>query len=406
MKNYDEMARDVLRRVEENKQVQQKKRKQLKQVLVPVVSLCLVALIGVGVWQGGWLFGDGITASNDQYEDNTAVGGDVAAEQETAKTTGQTAKKTTAATQAVQGTAPKAASAVGSVLLSVNPEIEIQYDKEGLVVALIGKNADGKAVVAKCTEFKGKTVEEITEVLVQLIYDGGYLNNKVEGNDKNVVVKMEKDSKEPKKDFLKGAVNGANRAIQKHKGKSRAMKIEQKELDKEGMIGLEKAKELLFAQLGLNEATFTNKEYEIKRNGCYEFEFTVNGIEYEFKVDCYTGKVIKSEIEVDDDDDKKGHHGNKFDDDDDRYDDDRYDDDDDDDDRYDDDRYDDDDDDDRYDDDRYDDDDDDDRYDDDDDDDDDDKKGYGRPYQKTSGTRGTGTKGTKPATKATAKAAA
>ena len=37
---------------------------------------------------------------------------------------------------------------VGTVLLSVNPEIEMDYDEVGNVVALTGLNEDGKAVLA------------------------------------------------------------------------------------------------------------------------------------------------------------------------------------------------------------------------------------------------------------------
>ena len=41
-----------------------------------------------------------------------------------------------------------AGGSVGTVLLSVNPEIEIDYDKAGNVVALTGPNADGQGVLA------------------------------------------------------------------------------------------------------------------------------------------------------------------------------------------------------------------------------------------------------------------
>ena len=40
---------------------------------------------------------------------------------------------------------------VGTLLLSVNPEIEMDYDASGNVVALTGRNEDGQAVLAACT---------------------------------------------------------------------------------------------------------------------------------------------------------------------------------------------------------------------------------------------------------------
>lgn len=47
-------------------------------------------------------------------------------------------------------------SSVGTVLLSVNPEIEMDYDEVGNVVALTGLNEDGKAVLASYTGYERK----------------------------------------------------------------------------------------------------------------------------------------------------------------------------------------------------------------------------------------------------------
>ena len=133
-------------------------------------------------------------------------------------------------------------------------------------------------------------------------------------------------------------------------------------LDRAKKIALEKAP----SGTALVEISLDNDDDDWDDRAHYEGEMRNGNIEYEFKIDAYTGEILKWETDRNDDD--------RYDDDrydDDRYDDDRYDDDRYDDDRYDDDRYDDD----RYDDDRYDDD-DDDRYDDDDDRYDDDDDGW------------------------------
>lgn len=44
-----------------------------------------------------------------------------------------------------------AGRAVGTVLLSVNPEIEVEYDGQGLVLEIEGINDDGKSVVSGYT---------------------------------------------------------------------------------------------------------------------------------------------------------------------------------------------------------------------------------------------------------------
>lgn len=53
MKNYDEMANDVLRRIEEHKIVQRNRRKTISRIVTPLCCFCMVAMLGFGMWQGG-----------------------------------------------------------------------------------------------------------------------------------------------------------------------------------------------------------------------------------------------------------------------------------------------------------------------------------------------------------------
>ena len=305
-------------------------------------------------------------------------------------------------------------AAAGTMLLSVNPEIEIDYDDKGKVLEIEGKNDDGKNVVKGYTSYEGKDCEAVVKELVEKIYEGGYFEKTVGGHEKNIVVKLAEGSKYPDDDFLEDVAEGVRGAVKNCHLESSAITVDEDDYAENGYIGLEKAKELVLAQLGLKEATFTDREYSLD-DGVYELEFTANGVEYEFEVNAVTGKILEADYEHNDDwkdydDDKDDDHDDDRDDDkddkddiddkddkddkdddqDDRYDDDddddrpaatakptskpsvkpNYNDDDDDDDRYDDDRYENDDDD-RYDDDK---DDDNDRDDDDKDDDHDDDK--------------------------------
>ncbi len=52
MKNYNEMANDVLRRIGEYEIEQRNRRKIMKKVIIPICCFCLVALFGIGLWQG------------------------------------------------------------------------------------------------------------------------------------------------------------------------------------------------------------------------------------------------------------------------------------------------------------------------------------------------------------------
>lgn len=292
------------------------------------------------------------------------------------------ANDSSAAGAPTTGTSSSTTASAGTILLSVNPEIEMEYDGKGRVVSLEGLNDDGKKVLTGYTGFEGRECDDVAAELVKKIYDGGYFSNKVDGHTPNIVVKLSEGSQYPDDDFLEDVAEEVRGAVKVCSLDASAITVDQDDYDdKNGYIGLEKAKELVLAQLGLDEATFTDREYDLD-DGVYEMEFTANGTEYEFEVNAVTGKI--EEADYDRNDDWNGYDDDRDDDDNDDSDDkdDKDDKDDDNDDRYDDDRYESDDDkddndddddssDDRYDDDRYENDDD---KDDDNDDDDDDRR--------------------------------
>lgn len=84
--------------------------------------------------------------------------------------------------------------AVGTVLLSVNPEIEVEYDKSGLVLEIEGLNKDGKTVVKDVKDYQGKDCRTVVNELVREIYDDGYFEKTVDGHTKNIVLKLEEGS--------------------------------------------------------------------------------------------------------------------------------------------------------------------------------------------------------------------
>ena len=259
-------------------------------------------------------------------------------------------------------------SAAGTLLLSVNPEIEVEYDKQGLVLEIEGLNDDGKSVISQYQDYQGKACAEVVRELVQQIHQGGYFENQLAGHTRNIVVKLEDGSVCPNGEFLEEVADGVREAVNQIGISSVPMMVGTDDLDDQGRIGTAKARELALNQMGLTDAVFSEGEYELD-DGIYELEFTADGVEYEYEVDAITGKVLEADYDRNDD----WHAWNdddQYDDDwDDQYDDDwddQYDDDwDDEDDQYDDDW---DDEDDQYDDDW---DDDDDQYDDDWDDEDD-----------------------------------
>ena len=66
MKNYNEMANDVLRRIGEHETEQRNRRKTVSRILTPLCCFCLVALLGFGMWQGGMFGATPPTISGEQ----------------------------------------------------------------------------------------------------------------------------------------------------------------------------------------------------------------------------------------------------------------------------------------------------------------------------------------------------
>ena len=258
----------------------------------------------------------------------------------------------------------------GTLLISVNPEIKMDYNYKGRVLKLSGMNESGRAVVRDMKNYQYDPCDEVMEDLIREIYEDGYFDTQKNHPAKNLLIKLEAGSKTPDSQFLEDVADSARYTLKDCGLKSSTVTVNTSDLDNKGRIGIQKARELALAHAGLKDAVFSEGEYDLD-DGIYELEFTAGGIEYEYEVNAFTGKITAADRERNDDWDAWN--------DDDRYDDDhddddRFDDDDDrfDDDRFDDDRFDDDHDDDDHDDDDHDDDDrfDDDRFDDDHDDDD------------------------------------
>ena len=309
---------------------------------------------------------------------------------------GNTAASTAPAASTVSAgsAAPQAAAAgtpAGTVLLSVNPEIEMEYDDAGQVLALNALNGDGSAVLEGYTGYEGKPCTGVVSELVSRINQDGYFEKTIAGQEKNIVLRLEHGSSIPDEEFMNNLADAARATVEAEQIGSRTVALDEDDLDDthpgKDYINAQAAEDLLAAQLGRDDLQFVEREYDLD-DGDYEVAFVLDGVEYEYEVDAVTGKVTEMDVDgVDHDDlyDDDVYDDDIYDDDhDDLYDDDLYDDDHDDlydddhddlydddiyddyDDLYDDDVYDD------YDDDLYDDDDHDDDFDDDDDHDDND----------------------------------
>ncbi len=215
----------------------------------------------------------------------------------------------------------------GYLTLSVNPEIQIEYNKEGRVTALTGQNDDGKEILKSYSDYVGKECEVVLKDLIVEINKAGYFVEDIDGNKKSIVLQLEPGSVLPSDDFLTEMSDSTQNAIKDLALGSGVVTIDDDDYDpayvKDGQpspyITLEKAQEIALTQAGVSaaDAVFDDKEFDHDDGTpVFELEFEANGQEYEYDVHAVTGKVIKAEHQAsntpvgvtddDDDDDDDG----------------------------------------------------------------------------------------------------
>lgn len=193
----------------------------------------------------------------------------------------------------------------GTVLLSVNPEIEMDYDAAGSVLTLEGKNDDALAVLSGYTGYEGRACADVVGELVGRIHQGGYFDDTISGHERNIVLKLEQGSAQPGEAFLEELAAAAQSASASGQIGSRAVTLDEDDYDDaygdKGYISAEAAREVLSAQLQRDDLQFVEREYDLS-DGEYELEFVLDGVEYEYEVNAVTGKVTEAERDGADDD--------------------------------------------------------------------------------------------------------
>ena len=194
---------------------------------------------------------------------------------------------------------PAAAQPAGTVLLSVNPEIEMDFDEAGHVLALEGRNGDGRAVLAGYKGYEGRPCGEVAGELVGQINAGGYFDETIGGQEKAIVLRLEPGSNAPAA-LMDDMAAAVRTAVDAQQIGSQTMTLDDDDLDpayaEQGYISAAAAEQLLASQLGRDDVQFVEREYDLE-DGEYEIAFVAGGVEYEFEVDARTGKVTEMDAE-------------------------------------------------------------------------------------------------------------
>ena len=193
----------------------------------------------------------------------------------------------------------------GILTLSVNPEIRIEYNKEGRVTALTGQNEDGKQIVASYQDYIGKECDDVLKDLILEISEAGYFIEDVDGNKKNIVLQLEPGSVLPSDDFLEEMSISTQNAVKGLQLSSGIVTIDDDDYDPayaqngapSPYITLEKAQEIALTQANVDaaDAVFDDRDFDHDDGTpVFELEFYANGIEYDYDVDAVTGKVLSA----------------------------------------------------------------------------------------------------------------
>ena len=194
----------------------------------------------------------------------------------------------------------------GTLILSVNPEIEINYDSQGNVTSVQGVNDDGKEIVEGYLGYEGKDCETVLDDLIRKINEAGYFSDTVDGNQKNIVLQLAAGSLIPEDDFLENISGSSRKVIDRLSLTNKILTVDEDDHDpdyaKDGKpspyISLAKAKEIALAQANVkvSDAVFEDKEFDHDDGkAVFELEFKANGYEYEYDIDAVSGKVIRAE---------------------------------------------------------------------------------------------------------------
>ena len=101
----------------------------------------------------------------------------------------------------------------GTLLVRVNPEIEMHYDGRGRVLELVGVNEDGQQVVNGLSGYEGRECEDVIRDVIVEINEGGYFAPGENGEAKNIVITLESGSAYPDDDFLEDVSEEARKRL-------------------------------------------------------------------------------------------------------------------------------------------------------------------------------------------------
>ena len=104
----------------------------------------------------------------------------------------------------------------GTLVVSVNPEIVVKYDRDGNVTELASRNEEGRQILESMSGYEGKSCREVVSQLVTAIGEAGYFVEDVDGSRRQITIEIEAGSALPYDAFLDDVVDDVRRCVDSH----------------------------------------------------------------------------------------------------------------------------------------------------------------------------------------------
>ena len=104
----------------------------------------------------------------------------------------------------------------GTLLISVNPEIAVEYDDKGIVTAVSARNNDAFSIINKCEGLIGTPTREAVSKLVTAIGESGYFVEEATGTARQIVIEIEAGSSIPYEGFMDEVVDDVRACVSTH----------------------------------------------------------------------------------------------------------------------------------------------------------------------------------------------
>ena len=107
-------------------------------------------------------------------------------------------------------------SSGGVIVLSVNPEISVSYDKDGNVTEVKGLNNDGRGIIESFADYEGRPCKQVVSELVTMIGEAGYFVEEIEGERRQITIEIEPGSGLPYETFFDDVVVEIRECVDSH----------------------------------------------------------------------------------------------------------------------------------------------------------------------------------------------